>query len=219
MARRKAEQVRVVTLRGQCQHGLDLVACDICREASLRRIRRQAAQPEFNDLAVGIHDLEDLIREAIPYVAARAVLNEDDRGFWLREISDEVFTVRKLKAFTKALYGTANAHLEAAAQAFVMDRVRSLIRVREQETSVRLYVAWRVPGSRPWRWGALRYLGIAQVEAVARDYGILGDGVEFSKDAAQYLADLMKNVGGFATVADVWEDAVPFLAELRAHAG
>lgn len=216
MAERKNGPVTTIAVTGKCLHDLDLVACEPCRSKHMAKVRSKAARPSYVDLASDVHDLDVLIRDAIPYVAARSVLDEADRGFWLDEVADEVLTVRRLAAFTRALYGSATPQFQAMARDHLLKRVRYNIRARDVETNVRLYVCWRIPGTRPRRWGALRYLQADQVRAVARDYGILGEGVAFSKDAALFLVDLMVAQGETARVSDIWDRAVPQLKQWRA---
>jgi hypothetical protein len=214
----RGNTVRTVKLEGECRHGLSLVACDECREAQLRKIRRANAAPAFAELAEGrAHDLDLLVREAIPYVAAKAVIVDDDRGFWLRDVVDQVFTVRRHRELTRAMFGAQTPMFMGMAEKHVTERVRYCLRIRDAQTSVRIYVCWRVAGSQPRRWGALHHLGVDQLELVARDYGILGQGVQYSKDATVFLIELLRRENATA-VRQIWDQAVPALEEWKRSA-
>lgn len=182
----------------------------------MKRMRRVAQQHTFaNHVAQGeTNDLDALLKEALPFAAATAVIESPDRGFWLSEVLDEVMTVRSMKEFTKAMFGRQDAHFQKMATEYLMERLRRQAKIRDSRTNVRVYVSWRIPGYRPRRWGALHYVGPEQLRLVARDYGILGEGIEYSRDATLYLVDLMEKMGA-VRVEQVWEQAAEHLEDWR----
>lgn len=209
------EPVYSVKLEGNCIHALSYVECEDCRRAELRKVKRKAARPEFAEFMGDELDLDELVTGGIRYVAARAIQDQVDNGFYLSEVVEELFTARKLTQFTRAMFGTTNAHFQEMAKKHVLDRIRAKIRIRDPQTNTRVYVCWRVPGQKPRKWGALDYLGVTQLQLVARDYGILGEGVAFSKDATRFLIDLMEQHGPTTLVNQVWDEAVPQLVAWR----
>lgn len=212
--RTKAPAVFKTRLEGNCLHGISAISCEPCRATELRRAKAIAARPKFVGMVGQNEGLDNQVVTAIQYAAAVAI-QERKPGFLLTDVLDLVFTLQKLNAFTKAMFGANSPHLQEAARQHVLSRIRSKIKVREPDSNVRVYVCWRVPGMRPRMWGVLHTLGIQQLSLVARDYGILGDGIAFSKDATLFLCELMEKRGPRSIVADVWQEAAPEIASWR----